>query len=202
MGNVLPDLVHPLGPPRLRARHAAERPGELARGARLHFATDRAFHGAPAFAEATAEVSQMLRAAPFSAPPRRVFFLAHVFVELALDAALLKETDGQIAAHFYAQFEAADLDGVAAETGAWLGQPLSGLADRLRAFVHARYLFDYATSDGLAGALGGLCRRAGLGDFAATDADHAVLAGLFGAWAGRAAQYEPRLVSAPRPPEW
>jgi hypothetical protein len=170
---------------RLRAVHLAGAAGNLARGARLHLATDRAFHAAPAFHEATTEVSARLRAAPFSCPPPRVFFLAHVFVEVALDAVLLRR-DPALADHFYAQFEAGDLTVVADETARLGKRPVPHLAGTLARFARARYLFDYATDDGLARALSRIARRANLAAFAATDADHHCLAAVFAAWETRA----------------
>jgi len=197
VGNVLPDLLsmEPHGG-RLRSRHLAGAAGDLARGARLHFATDRAFHAAPAFHEATADVSVRLRAAPFSTPPPRVFFLAHVFVELALDAVLLRR-DPDLANDFYAQFDAVDVQAIADEAGTLVGRTLPDLAVTLARFNRARYLFDYATDDGLARALSRIAYRANLPAFAATTADHVCLIALFAEWEARALVVGPALWKVP-----
>jgi len=197
VGNVLPDLLSmEPGGGRLRAVHLAGATGDIARGARLHLAADRAFHAAPAFHEATADVSARLRAASFSAPPPRVFFLAHVFVELALDAVLLGR-DPTLAEHFYAQFNDVNVQVVADEAAALARRPLPRLAATLARFARARYLFDYATAEGLARALSRVVYRANLAAFAATDADHRCLAAIFTDWEARAAVVGPALWKVP-----
>jgi len=207
VGNVLPDLLgDAAGGGRLRARHVAGTgapDSDLVRGVRLHLATDRRFHSHPLFLSAMAEASALLRAAPFAHPPHRVFFLAHIFVEIALDAVLLvRDPDGRFAdaaGHFYGQFDRADLPAVAAETETLLGRPLPDLLPSLHHFARARYLFGYATGDGLARALSRVSRRVGLTDFASDD-DRARLAAVFGAYLPRAAELGPYLWQPPNAP--
>lgn len=199
IGNILPDLLAVEGSGgRLRLPHlAASTERELARGAALHLATDRNFHAAPAFADAVADASALLRSAPFQTAPRRVFFLAHVFVELALDAALLR-ADSRLVDHFYAPFTPAVSSRVVAATEAMLSRPLPALPEVLSRFVRSRYLYHYAEDGGLAEALHRISLRAGLTGFA-TPPDRTRLAEAFAAFLPRAAALGPLLWMPPKP---
>jgi hypothetical protein len=184
VGNVLPDLLSASGEGRLRAQSVlAPPPGvntSLVNGIRLHLASDTRFHGHPFFAEATQEASEVLRDAPFSLPLRRVFFLAHAFVEIALDGWLIRQ-DPEIARDFYAQFDASNLAEVVTDTGRLLGRetPLLGLAHTLERFTEAQYLYSYAEESGMAEALYRVCHRARIADLLADPADRTVLGSCF-----------------------
>jgi hypothetical protein len=202
VGNVLPDLLprgarrHGERGGRLRPAHLPASPDPaLARGVGLHLAADRRFHGSDGFRDACAEAGALLRAAlgPSAPPaqPRRVFFLAHVFVEIALDAVLIRGDDG-IADDLYAQFERADRDAIAAATETMLGRPLPGLAAHLTGFARAGWLYEYRRDAGLVDALERLSRRAGLAGFAPPEVRERVGV-AFGRFLPRAAALGPAL---------
>lgn len=201
VGNVLPDLISSSGVGRLRDKHAAGAGAEtdLLRGVRLHLATDRRFHGHPAFAGAQADAKAALLAVPFSVPLHRVFFLAHAFVEVALDGLLMRR-DAEIAHHFYSQFDALNLDKVAADAAALLGLPTAPpeLAATLHRFTDHRYLYGYADGPGQAEAMYRLSHRAGVGAFA-TESDRVQLAHLFDAFTPTLARHEDALLTPPQP---
>ena len=184
VGNVLPDLVSVSGEGRLRAANVLTPPlnvdASLVDGVRLHLATDTRFHGHPLFAEATQEASAVLRVAPFSVPLRRVFFLAHAFVEIAMDGWLILE-NANIAQDFYAQFEAADLAAVVTDTGRLLrgDAPLLGLAHTMERFTGSQFLLSYAEDGGMAMALYRVCHRAKVADLFADPADRTLLQSCF-----------------------
>nr|CAA9296090.1 hypothetical protein AVDCRST_MAG63-4783 [uncultured Armatimonadetes bacterium] len=198
VGNALPDVLAATGAGRLRSHHVAACPDpDLTRGIALHLAADRQFHSSPGFLEGVASASAALRSTPFAVPPRRVFFLAHVFFELALDAVLLRR-DAGIADDLYARFDACDLDAVAgavaAIPGCAAGAP--GVAAALSRWAGVRYLYDYARDDGLANALHRISLRAGLEGFPdLRDRDR--LSGLFAAFLPRAAAAGPALWVVP-----
>ena len=221
LGNVLPDLMpRPTAPGtgrRLRARHvagkAAPPPTPLVHGVRLHLASDRAFHGSPVFQAATSEAGRLLADTAFVRPLRRVFFLAHIFVELALDAALVRTEDPGVADHLYDQFDRADLAELAKEVEALLGHPTPGLPDALERFARARFLFEYQSDLGLAQSLARIAARAGvlspepLNGSRQTHRDAARLAALFADFVPRAAcEFGPHLWQPPAStvpePEW
>jgi hypothetical protein len=176
---------------------AALADGGLADGARLHLATDRRFHGHPAFREATAEASALLRAAPFTQPPHRIFFLAHVFVEIALDGRLLANHPG-IADDLYGHLEAYGAEAIAAATPSLLGRSttLPNLAATVVGFLSARYLPTYASPSGQAAALHRIGLMAGLTGFPNTT-DRSVLSGAFAEFAPRLAAWEDDLLTPP-----
>ena len=202
VGNVLPDLLAVSGDGRLRAASVLAPPGSvdssLVNGVRLHLATDTLFHGHPLFAEATADASAALRAVPFSVPLRRVFFLAHAFVEIALDGWLIRQNAG-IADDFYAQFKSADLTKVIIDAGRLLGSdvPFLGLAHTLERFMESQFLRSYAEEMGMAEALYRVSHRAKLADLFADPADRALLGNCFEAFLPRLSEKAPALLAPP-----
>ena len=166
VGNVLPDLIATAGERRIRPTQVAGADLPLPRGMSLHFETDRRFHALPEFAAARDLVKAIFADREFSEPPRRVFFLTHAFVEIALDALVLNADPG-IAADFYRKFEQSDLPAVLAEVQAMHARDFLSLelAHTIDRFVESRYLLRYALPDGQAEALHRLCRRAGLPGF-------------------------------------
>ena len=166
VGSALPDLL-PLAASRVRFRPAlverqpATTDEEIAlrAGILIHLATDAAFHKTPAFAAAQAEAGCILDEATFEGIRVRRFFLAHVLVELALDAILLRG-DSSTADDFYAAFAAADRARVTRWTEAAVGRPLPDLPAVLTRFARSRYLYQYAEDEGVATGLSRLCARA------------------------------------------
>lgn len=162
VGNALPDLL-PLAAPRLRLRPAAlvqaSDGNGLRAGVLTHLAADAAFHKTTAFADAQAEIRVLLSEAGFVGIRVRAFFLSHVLVELALDAALLR-ADPSLAHDFYAHFGRADFAAVARWTETAVGVPLPHLPGVLSRFAGSRYLFGYETDGGLAEGISRLCARA------------------------------------------
>jgi hypothetical protein len=136
-------------------RHAA-----LGLGARRHHDDDHRFHQADAFERATAELTVALRA---RAPGSRASALAHVLVELLVDAALL-ERHPTLLQRFYAAVDAID-DGVVADfVRTTTARPLPDVELFLGRFRRARFLAAYATDHGVLDCLRGVWLRAGIGD--------------------------------------
>ena len=170
VGSALPDLIG-LAAPRVRLRKDPLAPnnggtGELGSGASAlaagvwaHLATDAAFHKTAAFAEAQAKVGGLLGDAGFAGIRVRRFFVAHVLVELALDAALLR-TGPTLGEEFYAAFAQADFDAVTCWAEAETGRPLPHLPDVLARFAASRYLLSYTDDAGVATGLSRTCGRA------------------------------------------
>ena len=171
LGTALPDLL-PLAENRARLRSAQVAPAEaetpfkaaLAAGVLVHLASDTAFHKTAAFAEASAEVSQLLALAEFKNMRVRRFFVAHVLTELVLDAALLR-AGPTLAERFYGAIAAADFEMASRWTEAVTAKSLPHLPHVLRRFADAQYLRHYAEDDGVAMGLSNLCRRAGQDTF-------------------------------------
>ncbi len=166
VGNALPDLL-PLAADRIRLRPAlverqpagTDEEAALRSGILVHLMTDAAFHKTRTFAEAQAEASQILAQTAFDGIRVRRFFVAHVLVELALDAVLMR-ADATIAEGFYAAFMGVDYDGITHWTETTVGQPLPELPAVLRRFGQSRYLLHYQEDEGVATGLSRLCGRA------------------------------------------
>ena len=157
----------PLASPRTRLRYSllgqtASTPTEdfaLTAGIRSHLAADTAFHKSLAFAEAQSKAGQFLAAAGFAEIRVRRFFVAHIMVELALDAALLRETP-HLGVEFYDAFSAADYGSITLWTEAAIAHPLPNLPSVLVRFANSRYLMHYLSDEGVAQGLSLLCTRA------------------------------------------
>lgn len=168
-GTALPDWLSLLAPAsRLRGRalglperedRSAE--AEVLRGVRIHHAEDRWFHQQPAFEELVREGTAALRAAyPAGAEDRRFKprFLAHVAVEVLLDAWLLEREPG-LGAAWRASLEHADLAALEATVAAHAPEPAPGLADRIRQFRATAYAEGYGDEAEVARRLSRVAQR-------------------------------------------
>ena len=173
VGVALPDLL-PLAGARLRPALIGSGTAEgledaaLRGGILMHLATDAAFHKAASFAEAQAEVSAVLARTPFENIRVRRFFVAHVLVEMALDAVLLRDTPS-LSDEFYQAFAAADYPQVTRWTEGAIGRPLPDLPAVLMRFAESRYLEQYRADEGVATGLSRLCARARQDTFEGTN---------------------------------
>lgn len=182
VGIALPDLL-PLAGARLRpALTGPEQAGgiedaALRRGVLVHLATDAAFHKAASFAEAQAEVGATLARSAFEGIRVRRFFVAHVLVELVLDAVLLRDTPS-LADDFYEAFAAADYLQVTRWAEGAVGRTLPDLPAVLTRFAESRYLGQYRADEGVATGLSRVCARARQDTF--EGANHARLVKVVG----------------------
>ena len=179
-GNLLPDLVAIAGDGRMRGIAPAAT-GALADGVRQHIETDNAFHSAAAFKALVADAGGRIAGAAWRIVPHRRFFIAHVLVELALDAYLL-HTEPCIADDLYATLRVAVAEGLVARAESLAERALPNLAPMLERFLATEYLRDYGTDAGLARAVRRVCARANLPNFA-DPADEETLAGVFAEFA-------------------
>lgn len=176
-GSALPDLL-PLAAPRQRLRFAslasapcaAGEESALHCGVRVHLATDAAFHKTAAFAAAQADVWQIIDETGFAGIRVRRFFLAHILVEIGLDAVLLR-ADPALAERFYALLAAADHRQVARWTEVCLGRDAPRLPKVLAHFAESRYLLSYAHDAGVTESIRRLSVRARQDAFTGSNAD-------------------------------
>jgi hypothetical protein len=165
-GTALPDWL------RVVDRRARLRPDVLSRapvddprfealvtGARRHHDDDERFHTHDAFEAATTELTLAIRA---RAPGLRASALAHVLVEMLVDAALI-ERHPRLLDRFYAAVDALDDDVVTTFVRATTERPLPHVGVFLDRFRAARFLAEYTTDAGVLGCLRGVWLRAGLG---------------------------------------
>src|SRR5262245_28893045 len=81
---------------------ADPRAASLARGVIRHHEDDRRFHGGAAFAAARRETAAILRERLPPADGHRPSFIAHLLVEVQLDASLAEETPGLLDRYYAA----------------------------------------------------------------------------------------------------
>lgn len=150
LGAALPDLagVFDRRAPRLTMEAADLLEGAgaplLARGVRAHQAADSCFHDLPAFKEGCAALRAEL--ALLELEQVRGFFLAHLLLEVLLDAALLEE-DPTLAPRFYSALEAAPRERAATLVAK---KDPAGFERWVERFLRARFLLDYGTDEGVA----------------------------------------------------
>jgi len=141
------------------AADADPRAASLARGVLRHHEDDRRFHGSAAFAAARGETTAVLREVLSSADGHRPSFIAHLVVEMNLDAALAEESPDLLDRYYGALGSIApgQLDDVVRRV---LPNPPSGSASILARFVTERFLADYADPRTLAARLDRVLRGA------------------------------------------
>ena len=156
-GNLVPDWLGISREGALKKRHVEGKRGALADGVRLHLAADQRFHSDPVFEALCGEAKALLRPLGLS----RVFFFAHVAVELAMDAHLLR-SDPSHASDLFATLGQC-LPEIAPETARVLERDalpeLAGVAER---FVAHRWILAYETDAGMARRLMQLGQRVGI----------------------------------------
>ncbi|MFZ9888587.1 MAG: hypothetical protein ACO3JL_13900 [Myxococcota bacterium] len=131
----------------------------VARGVWAHLEDDRWFHTTEAFTRLTAALARRMRAACPEHPRLRASFLAHLLVEMLLDATLDERGEVTFEAYYKAlgRLDEGHLD---AHGEALVGRPVPSLALAVRWFKNARFLFGYRADDALLRRLDGIARRA------------------------------------------
>jgi hypothetical protein len=144
---------------RLRTSEADPRVASLVAGAIRHHEDDRRFHGSAAFDETRREVAAILRAALPADAGHRPWFLAHVLVEMQLDAALVAEEPARLVQYYAAlgSLDAGEVESAAREVVPDCPPGLGRLVDR---FVRERFVADYAEPAALVTRLDRAVRRA------------------------------------------
>lgn len=139
---------------------AAERGplGALARGVLQHLVDDRWFHANAPFDEVTGELTRRIRAAFPEHRRMRASFIAHILLEMLLDASL--DRRGRVT--FDAYYAA--LDGVSPEAlqgfaARLTNRPSEKLTFGLRLFKNARFLYGYRDDEALLRRLHGILLR-------------------------------------------
>lgn len=125
-----------------------------------HHDDDARFHADPVFEELSHEAVRAIR--PLSPDPRlRASALGHILVEMLLDASVAEARPG-VLERYYDALDEIDDELLASLARAWTRAPLAELPHLLGRFRRARFLFSYASDEGVVDALEGVCWRAGL----------------------------------------
>ena len=146
--------------PELLSLPAHSPAARLRAGALHHHEDDRRFHADARFEALTTELARELRA--LEADPRfRASTIAHVAIEMLVDAALLGSHPGS-GERYYAALEELEVDELAAATRALVGEEVPHLPALHRRFLDARFILSYASDGGVLRALDGVLVRTGL----------------------------------------
>lgn len=132
--------------------------GALARGVVQHLHDDRWFHSNPAFERVTGELTLRIRAAYPEHRRLRASFLAHIVLEMLLDASLDKQGPVTFDA-YYGVLDAIGGDALQLLAARLTNRPSAHLAMGLRFFKDARFLFGYRDDDALVRRLNGIAVR-------------------------------------------
>ncbi len=165
-GTAIPDWMNVVDrKTRLRAKLAAPfvdhhdpQLAAVAAGVMQHHHDDDWFHRTRVFAELNARLTTEIRQAFPSDTSMRVRFLAHILVELLLDAALIEENPGQLDA-YYEVMDALDRQQVEDAFNTMVPRPVQGLAEFIGLFSAERFLYDYTDDDKLLKRLNQVMRR-------------------------------------------
>jgi len=165
-GACLPDLLSVADRGvRLRSRRvepmipqAGADEAELYRGVLQHLHDDDWFHATRGFAEATGEIAVLFRNAIGTEHPTPCSFLGHIVMEMLLDSVLIERNPDALD-RFYAAMEQVDPQRIQAAVNQCARQPTERLAPLLPQFNAERFLFDYASTEGLAYRLNQVLKR-------------------------------------------
>jgi hypothetical protein len=125
-----------------RVADADPRIAALARGVVTHHEDDRRFHGSAAFTETRRAVAQDLRAVLPESLGHRPSFVAHLVVEVQLDAAIEEQMPGCVDS-YYRALGRLDPEEVERAADSLAPSGPAGLARLVRAFLSERFLADY-----------------------------------------------------------
>ncbi len=153
-GTALPDWLRMLD---RRARVSAEaatahladadpRVRSLSAGVVQHHQDDRRFHGSRAFAETRSAIADTIRPALPAIDGHRPWFVAHLVLEVQLDASITAQSPKRLDDYYaaLASLDAGEVEAAARVLGDGPGEPSVRLADLVQRFLRERFLFDYA----------------------------------------------------------
>ena len=142
---------------------AADEPrlAALAAGIVQHHRDDEWFHGTPAFVELNLDLTGEIRAWLPGDESFRPSFLAHILVEILLDAELIAERPERLDT-YYQRMESLDPGVVCRAVDRMATRPAPQLEVFIPLFSAERFLCDYAEDDKLLGRLNRVLKRVGL----------------------------------------
>ncbi len=132
----------------------------LKAGALKHHDDDLRFHTNDTFEALTHDAVHEIRA--LSSDARlRASALGHIVVEMLLDAIVEERKPGSTA-RYYKAIETLDIDELSRIVARFTGRAVPSLPTLMPRFIRARFLFAYATDDGVVDALEGVAWRTGM----------------------------------------
>jgi hypothetical protein len=174
-GTAVPDWLAMIDrPARVRRAAAVEQCSatdpaarELARGIAQHFTDDEWFHQSPAFAELQVVLTRQLADRLGGETRFRPHFVAHIVIEMLLDASLAEVTPAGLA-RYYSRMTQVDPERLQSLVNQLAARPTTRLAEYLPRFIHEGFLHDYARDEGIAYRTNRILAAAGLPAMPAT----------------------------------
>jgi hypothetical protein len=133
----------------------------VALGIVRHIEDDRWFHGTEAFVDTNMRLAIELRERLPGDTGFRPTFVAHILIEMFLDAFWIRDDRGN-AERYYAAMEASSFETIQRCVNTITGKPTDRLSAVIERFVDARFLYDYLDHDKLLERLNQVMRRVGL----------------------------------------
>jgi hypothetical protein len=132
---------------------------EVARGVIQHHFDDRWFHSCEAFVMLNARLSKSLRGHLPEDDSLRSNFVAHITIELIMDACLIDRDPTQLN-RYYELVDSYDFDAIDRAVSIIAQRPLDGrLAELIPKFIDARFLADYHDNTTLLSRLNNVLKR-------------------------------------------
>ena len=168
-GTAIPDWMNVVDrKARVRTRHAAPyvdhedpRIAAVAAGVMQHHHDDEWFHRTRVFGELNERLIREVRETLPGDRSMRVRFLAHILIELLLDAALIEEEPGQLD-RYYEVMESMDGELIETAFNLMSPRPVEHLPQFIVRFSSERFLYDYTDDGKLLRRLNQVMRRVGL----------------------------------------
>lgn len=139
----------------------------VARGIVQHVDDDRWFHETEAFAQTHIEFTQQIARLAGNDSRFRPYFVAHVTIEMLLDAVLTENAPEQLA-EYYGLIASLDGSKIERIVNRMATRTTANLALFLPRYVQEAFVFDYLRDDGLAYRLNRILRRLGMSELPPT----------------------------------
>jgi hypothetical protein len=133
----------------------------VAHGIVRHIEDDRWFHSTEAFVDTNMRLAIELRELLPGDAGFRPTFVAHILIEMYLDAFWIRD-DGGNAERYYEAIEAVGFETIERCVNTITGKPTDRLSVVIKRFVDARFLYDYLDHDKLLVRLNQVMNRVGL----------------------------------------
>lgn len=133
----------------------------VAQGIVQHVEDDGWFHTTGAFVETNLQLAVALREWLPGDAGFRPTFVAHILIEMFLDAFWIEDDPGS-ADRYYAAIESVELETIQRCVNAIIGRPTDRLSGVIERFVDARFLYDYLDLDKLLVRVNQVMKRVGL----------------------------------------
>jgi len=132
---------------------------EFSEGMQQHQMVDRQFHSSAFFTNEIPFIRKVLEQNGLKLPGVRLFFVAHIMLELMLDRLILLDSN-KSADLFYHDIEAIDINEVNAFFDPGLNEGGHSFSDFFTRFREAKYIYNYVKDDDFIYALNRIMKRA------------------------------------------